>query len=85
MRLYISFAKTHSHERSRWMKRRRAENRSVFLHGVPIHVKESFAVADHPCTWGIPGLKDSKETGFLIPMFARRRSFVCGTLTQTAL
>ena len=30
------------------------------LHGVPIHVKESFAVAGHPCTWGIPALTDSK-------------------------
>jgi len=30
------------------------------LHGVPIHVKESFAVAGHPCTWGIPALKDTK-------------------------
>jgi|SRR5882724_1043550 len=30
------------------------------LHGVPIHVKESYAVAGHPCTWGIPELKDSK-------------------------
>ena len=30
------------------------------LHGVPIHVKESYGVAGHPCTWGIPGLKDSK-------------------------
>ncbi|MGC1620580.1 MAG: amidase family protein [Candidatus Acidiferrum sp.] len=30
------------------------------LHGVPVHVKESFAVAGHPCTWGIPPLKDSK-------------------------
>ena len=30
------------------------------LHGVPVHVKESFAVAGHPCTWGIPGLKDSR-------------------------
>lgn len=30
------------------------------LHGVPIHVKESFAVAGHPCTWGIPAFKDSK-------------------------
>ena len=29
------------------------------LHGVPVHVKESFAVAGHPCTWGIPALKDS--------------------------
>ena len=30
------------------------------LHGVPIHVKESFAVAGRPCTWGIPPLKDSR-------------------------
>ena len=30
------------------------------LHGVPINVKESFGVAGHPCTWGIPALKDSK-------------------------
>ena len=30
------------------------------FHGVPVHVKESFAVAGHPCTWGIPALKDSK-------------------------
>jgi amidase len=30
------------------------------LHGVPVHVKESFAVAGHPCTWGIPAFKDSK-------------------------
>ena len=30
------------------------------LHGVPVHVKESFAVAGHPCTWGIPALKDAK-------------------------
>lgn len=30
------------------------------LHGVPVHVKESFGVAGHPCTWGNPQLKDSK-------------------------
>jgi amidase len=30
------------------------------FHGVPITVKESFAVEGHPCTWGIPALKDSK-------------------------
>ncbi len=30
------------------------------LHGVPVHVKESYAVAGHPCTWGIPALRDSK-------------------------
>lgn len=28
------------------------------LHGVPVHVKESFAVAGYPCTWGIPAFKD---------------------------
>ncbi len=30
------------------------------FHGVPIHVKESFAVAGRPCTWGLPPLRDSK-------------------------
>src|SRR5215467_452012 len=30
------------------------------FHGVPITVKESFAVQGHPCTWGIPALRDSK-------------------------
>lgn len=30
------------------------------LHGVPVHVKESFAIAGHPCTWGIPAFRDSK-------------------------
>jgi amidase len=30
------------------------------FHGVPLHVKESFAVAGHPCTWGIPPLKGSR-------------------------
>ena len=30
------------------------------LHGVPIHVKESFAIAGHPCTWGFPPFKDIK-------------------------
>ena len=38
-----------------------AQGKSLGLfHGVPIHVKESFAIAGHPCTWGIPALKDSK-------------------------
>ena len=38
-----------------------ADGKSLgILHGVPIHVKESFAVAGHPCTWGIPALKDSR-------------------------
>ncbi len=32
------------------------------LHGVPVHVKESFAVTGHPCTWGIPALKDSRAS-----------------------
>src|SRR5207302_6738938 len=31
------------------------------FHGVPITVKESFAVAGHPCTWGFPPLRGSKE------------------------
>ncbi|MBZ5608607.1 MAG: amidase [Acidobacteriia bacterium] len=30
------------------------------FHGVPINVKESFGVQGQPCTWGLPGLKDSK-------------------------
>jgi len=30
------------------------------LAGVPVVVKESFAIADRPCTWGIPALKDSR-------------------------
>src|SRR5258708_21042185 len=33
---------------------------SGVFHGVPIHVKESYAVAGHPCTWGIPPLKDTR-------------------------
>src|SRR5579859_2144122 len=33
---------------------------SGVFHGVPITVKESFAVAGHPCTWGLPPLRDSK-------------------------
>jgi amidase len=37
----------------------RHESLGVF-HGVPINVKESFSVAGHPCTWGIPAFKDSK-------------------------
>lgn len=28
------------------------------LHGVPVSVKESFAVAGKPCTWGMPPFKD---------------------------
>jgi amidase len=30
------------------------------LHGVPVHVKESFAVAGYPCTWGLPEYKATK-------------------------
>lgn len=37
----------------------RKEATGVF-HGVPIQVKESFAVAGQPCTWGIPAFKDSR-------------------------
>jgi amidase len=32
------------------------------FHGVPIHVKESFAVEGRPCTWGIPDLKTSSAS-----------------------
>src|SRR5580704_585029 len=30
------------------------------LHGVPFSIKESFGVAGHPDTWGIPAFKDTK-------------------------
>ena len=30
------------------------------FHGVPITVKESFGVAGHPATWGIPDFRDAK-------------------------
>jgi amidase len=30
------------------------------LHGVPVNVKESFAVEGRPCTWGMPPLADTK-------------------------
>lgn len=30
------------------------------LHGVPVHVKESFGVQGRPATWGIPAFKNSK-------------------------
>ena len=39
----------------------RQETLGVF-HGVPIHVKESFAVAGHPCTWGMPVFRDSRAS-----------------------
>jgi amidase len=32
------------------------------LHGVPIHVKESFGVAGKACTWGIPTFRQNKAT-----------------------
>jgi hypothetical protein len=41
------------------------------FHGVPVHVKESFAVAGHPCTWGIPASRDTR---------ARRNSGVVSRL-----
>jgi amidase len=38
-----------------------AQARSLgVFHGVPLNVKESFAVAGHPCTWGFPQFRDSK-------------------------
>ncbi len=39
----------------------RQEALGVF-HGVPIHVKESFAVMGQPCTWGLPEFKDSRAS-----------------------
>jgi amidase len=30
------------------------------FHGVPVTVKESYAVAGHPCTWGMPEFRNSK-------------------------
>jgi len=32
---------------------------SGVFHGVPINIKESFAVAGHPDTWGIPPMRDA--------------------------
>ena len=37
-------------------------NHAGVLHGVPIHVKESFGVAGRPCTWGLPELKGSRAS-----------------------
>ncbi len=38
-----------------------AQGRSLgVFHGVPITIKESFAVAGHPDTWGIPAFRDTK-------------------------
>ena len=37
----------------------RGDNHGVF-HGVPITIKESFGVAGHPATWGIPAFRDSR-------------------------
>lgn len=46
-----------------------ARNRaSGVFHGVPINVKESFAVEGRPCTWGIPALKDSKAPAHSVPV-----------------
>ena len=40
-------------------KQARGESLGVF-HGVPVHVKESFAIAGRPCTWGLTAFRDSK-------------------------
>ncbi len=38
-----------------------SQGRSLgIFHGVPIHVKECFGVAGHPCTWGLVPFRDSK-------------------------
>jgi amidase len=39
----------------------RNESLGVF-HGVPINIKESFAVADQPCTWGLPPFRDARAS-----------------------
>lgn len=38
------------------------------LAGVPMVVKESFGIAGHPCTWGIPALKNSKAPANATPV-----------------
>lgn len=38
------------------------------LHGVPINVKESFAVEGRPCTWGNPVFKDAKAQRNAVPV-----------------
>lgn len=40
----------------------RKEAVGVF-HGVPISIKESFAVAGQRCTWGLPAFKDARAPG----------------------
>ena len=35
------------------------QNAAGVFHGVPITVKEGFAVAGHPCIWGFPPLRAS--------------------------
>ena len=40
----------------------RGDKRLPFA-GVPVVVKESFAVAGRPCTWGIPALKNTRASG----------------------
>lgn len=37
----------------------RGELLGIF-HGVPVHVKECFGVAGHPCTWGLVDFRNSK-------------------------
>lgn len=49
--------------RAKQLDHAQANGRSLgILHGVPVHVKESFAVAGHPCTWGIQALKGAMAT-----------------------
>ena len=46
---------------------RRDAKRSAIA-GVPVVVKESFAIAGRPCTWGIPALKDTRAPANSTPV-----------------
>jgi amidase len=45
----------------------RKENLGPFA-GVPVVVKESFAIAGRPCTWGIPALKNTRAPASSTPV-----------------
>lgn len=48
-------------ERAQWLDAELASGRLHGpLHGVPVHVKESFAVAGQPCTWGLPPFRETR-------------------------
>ena len=47
------------------------------FHGVPINVKESYAVSGHPCTWGIPEFRNIKARAHAV---AVRRLLDAGSI-----